>query len=70
MHAADTASPNETLAQAASSARLPTIAEVEQQLITERLELFNGNKSAVARSLGISLKTLYNRLAAYRTADR
>lgn len=70
MHAGDSAGRNETSATADGFARLPTFAEIERRHIEERLTLFHGNKSAVARSLGISLKTLYNRLADYRTADR
>lgn len=40
--------------------------EVEQDLILRTLETVNGNKSRAAQILGISLKTLYNRLDHYR----
>jgi two-component system response regulator AtoC len=43
-----------------------TVAEVEQQLIVATLEQCEGNKQKAANMLGISLKTLYNRLNAYR----
>jgi DNA-binding NtrC family response regulator len=41
---------------------LPTLAAVEQRMIHEALKRFDGNKTAAARSLGISLRTLYNKL--------
>jgi DNA-binding NtrC family response regulator len=43
-----------------------TVAEVEQQLIVATLEQCDGNKQKAANMLGVSLKTLYNRLNAYR----
>ncbi len=42
-----------------------TLAEVERKLIRQRLETFNGNKQQAAQSLGISLKTIYNKMRAY-----
>jgi DNA-binding NtrC family response regulator len=39
-----------------------TLDEVEWQMIQEALRASGGNKTAAARSLGISLRTLYNRL--------
>ncbi len=42
------------------------VAEVEQRLIMATLEQCGGNKQRAAEVLGISLKTLYNRLAAYK----
>lgn len=42
-----------------------TIAEAERRLILQTLEHFHGDKPVAARVLGISLKTLYNRLHAY-----
>jgi len=41
------------------------IAEVEQRLILATLELTDGDKKRCAELLGISLKTLYNRLNVY-----
>ncbi|CAG9219225.1 sigma-54 interaction domain-containing protein [Burkholderia gladioli] len=40
-----------------------TLAQSQQNFIAEALRYFNGNKPRAAESLGISLKTLYNRLA-------
>ena len=42
-----------------------TIEDVERELITVTLKDVNGNKSLAAQMLGISTKTLYNRLHAY-----
>jgi DNA-binding NtrC family response regulator len=48
-----------------------SIAEVERCLIDATLEEVGGNKKRAADVLGVSLKTLYNRLKAYRMgADR
>ena len=41
-------------------------AEVERQLILATLEACDGNKQQAAEVLGLSLKTIYNRLNAYR----
>ena len=43
-----------------------SIADVEQRLIMATLEEFHGNKKKAAEILGISLKTLYNRLNYYK----
>ncbi len=45
-------------------------AEVERRLILATLRLLNGDKKETARQLGISLKTLYNRLNVYEAAGR
>ncbi len=42
-----------------------SIAEAERVLITTTLEAHKGDKKSAAEALGISLKTLYNRLNAY-----
>ncbi|HMB73915.1 MAG TPA: helix-turn-helix domain-containing protein, partial [Gammaproteobacteria bacterium] len=42
-----------------------TIADVERDLIYATLKQLDGDKKAAAASLGISLKTLYNRLNDY-----
>ena len=42
------------------------IAAVEKRLILATLDHFDGDKKHAALALGISLKTLYNRLAVYR----
>jgi len=45
-----------------------TLAEVERHLIYATLEHLSGNKRKTAEVLGLSLKTLYNRLAEYENA--
>jgi DNA-binding NtrC family response regulator len=42
------------------------IAEAEKELIEATLDHLEGDKPAAAKTLGISLKTLYNRLKGYR----
>lgn len=42
-----------------------SIKQVEKTLIEKTLDHFNGNKTQTAEALGISLKTLYNRLTEY-----
>jgi DNA-binding NtrC family response regulator len=47
-----------------------TVEEVERQLIETTLESCDGDREAAAKQLGISVRTLYNRLRSYRGADR
>lgn len=44
--------------------------DVERKLISATLQYFNGNKRKTAQSLGISLKTIYNRLVRYNDENR
>jgi DNA-binding NtrC family response regulator len=44
--------------------------EIERELIFKTLDFTNGNKVRAAQMLGISLKTLYNRLVRYQGKDR
>ena len=46
-----------------------TAAEAERRLILATLSHFTGNQSKTAETLGISLKTLYNRLQEYRVQE-
>jgi DNA-binding NtrC family response regulator len=46
-----------------------TIEDVERQLILETLNQFDNNKTRAAEVLGVSVKTLYNRLGAYETGN-
>ena len=46
-----------------------SIADVEKDLIVSTLAHFDGDKTAAAATLGVSLKTLYNRLKAYEDED-
>lgn len=41
---------------------MKTISEMERELIIERMAYFEGNKTQTAHSLGITIKTLYNKL--------
>ena len=45
------------------------LAEIERQAIYATLDLCEGNKRRCAEMLGVSLKTLYNRLAEYQSGD-
>lgn len=70
MHADPSASANEMPTEAGRSAPVfLTLAALERRTIVARIIAFDGNKSAAAKSLGISLKTLYNRLNEYKAAD-
>ncbi len=42
-----------------------TVDDVERELITRTLEFTGGNKTRAAEVLGVSPKTLYNRLERY-----
>lgn len=46
-----------------------TVADAERRLIEATLAHCSGNKQRTAEMLGISLKTLYNRLSAYRAQE-
>jgi DNA-binding NtrC family response regulator len=47
-----------------------TIADAERLLIFATLREFGGDKTRAAETLGISLKTLYNRLHAYEKDEQ
>ncbi|MGR3292466.1 MAG: helix-turn-helix domain-containing protein, partial [Candidatus Scalindua sp.] len=42
-----------------------SLSDLEKQHIINTLSKMNGNKTRVADTLGISIKTLYNKLKAY-----
>jgi|WetSurMetagenome_2_1015567.scaffolds.fasta_scaffold1528039_1 DNA-binding NtrC family response regulator len=44
---------------------MKTLQEIEKEVILERLAAFNGNKTKTAQSLGVTLKTIYNKLEVY-----
>lgn len=66
----ETVAPGEHhLAQAPLALRIPVgtnLADVERWMIFATLQKCGGNKTRAAALLGVSLKTLYNRLNAYR----
>lgn len=45
------------------------IKTVERIMILEALEYFKGNRTHAAKALGISVRTLRNRLKLYRTQE-
>lgn len=48
---------------------LPTLEEVKRQYLNLVLKQTGGNKVQAAKVLGVSVKTIYNQLDAYRAAD-
>ena len=50
---------------AISDRSLPTLAEVEKDLILRALALLDNDKEEAARALGISRRTIYRRLKEY-----
>ena len=61
--------PERNLAPAPVALRIPVgtnLADVERWMIFATLQKCGGNKTRAAALLGVSLKTLYNRLNAYR----
>jgi DNA-binding NtrC family response regulator len=49
----------------ANSTTVPTLAEVERELILRALAVFKDDKEAAAKALGISRRTIYRRLKEY-----
>jgi DNA-binding NtrC family response regulator len=47
---------------------LPTMQEVERQYLNLVLKQTGGNKVQAAKILGVSVKTIYNKLDSYREA--
>ena len=54
------------LAANSTSAPSGTIWEMERELILKTLERHDGNRTHAARTLGISIRTLRNKLREYR----
>ena len=57
---------DQTIVATALPAIARSLGEVERQLILATLEQYDGDKKRAAEVLGISLKTLYNRLNLYK----
>ena len=49
---------------------IPTLASIEHDHIVKVLEHFDGNKTKATKALGITIKTLYNKLHAYGEFER
>jgi DNA-binding NtrC family response regulator len=54
-----------TASSSSGSTAVPTLAEVERELILKALAVFKDDKEAAARALGISRRTIYRRLKEY-----
>ena len=68
-HLPKTAQPPATVSAQLSEIRFPlgaTVEQVERELILQTLERTNHNKTRAAELLGISLKTLHNKLGRYK----
>jgi DNA-binding NtrC family response regulator len=64
--------PDAPAAEDRDTIRLPigaTVGEAEKELILRTLEHTNNNKTRAAEILGISLKTLHNKLREYNAKD-
>jgi two-component system response regulator FlrC len=55
---------------AAPSANGPTVVDAEKDLILATLRRLNGNRTHAARALGISVRTVRNRLREYRLTSQ
>jgi len=60
---------SETLPQKAEPTEITTVWEAERNLILETLSQVSGNRTYAARSLGISIRTLRNKLREYHRLD-
>lgn len=47
-----------------------TLYEINKKIILDRIKLYNGRKDRAAASLGITLKTVYNKLDRYNAEER
>jgi DNA-binding NtrC family response regulator len=54
-----------TIPATSSSKPVPTLGEVEKELILKALTVFKNDKETAARALGISRRTIYRRLKEY-----
>ena len=57
--------PSSVIPAATSTKPIPTLGEVEKELILKALGVFKNDKEAAARALGISRRTIYRRLKEY-----
>ena len=68
-HATGTARP-EHLQQRSTYDPTITLFELERRTILASLEYFNGNKTHAANALGITIKTLYNKLHCFGVFEK
>jgi len=54
-----------SVAPSMAGSTVPTLAEVEKELILRALAVYNNDKEEAARALGISRRTIYRRLKEY-----
>ena len=57
--------PSSVIPAATTAKPIPTLGEVEKELILKALGVFKNDKEAAARALGISRRTIYRRLKEY-----
>jgi DNA-binding NtrC family response regulator len=57
--------PSSVIPAATATKPIPTLGEVEKELILKALGVFKNDKEAAARALGISRRTIYRRLKEY-----
>ena len=62
--------PTDAAPSPAESGPVTTLADMEWTLVRRALAAHKGNKTAAARALGISLRTLYNKLEARAEGQR
>ena len=48
----------------------PTMRQIYERILRGRLARYEGNKTATANSLGISIKTLYNKMHEFSMEDQ
>lgn len=47
-----------------------TIESIEREAVTQAIKYFDGNQVSAARALGISERTIYNKIKAYEASDK
>ncbi len=57
--------PSAVIPPATATKQIPTLGEVEKELILRALTVFKNDKEAAARALGLSRRTIYRRLKEY-----
>lgn len=60
---------NQTTETVINVTNLPTLQELERQYLELVLGRTSGNKAQAAKILGVSIKTVYNKLDAYKAQE-